>query len=98
MHETTFNPASNALAMSAADRAWRSLRSHRLVQWRKQVNEMIQRQHDLQEQGRWFAGPGSILAILGRSRRETFHCRILAWLLDPMAPHGLKARLLDCRS
>jgi hypothetical protein len=35
-----------------------------------------------------------LLGVIGRGRREVDHCAIIAWLLDPNAPHRLGTRFL----
>lgn len=42
--------------------------------------------------GRWVSGPGDMLGVLGRSRDELFHSRLIAWLLVPTNRHGLGRR------
>ena len=45
--------------------------------------------------GQWFSGPSNLLGVIGRARHETYHSAILAWLLDPGAPHGLFTSFLE---
>ena len=65
-----------------------------LTAWISRLSEMVREQHSLQQSGVWIAGAADLLSIVGRARRETFHCAILAWLFDPLAPHGLGDALL----
>lgn len=44
--------------------------------------------------GRWTAGPATLFDTLRLTGHELANCRVLAWLLDPLAPHGLGVRLL----
>jgi hypothetical protein len=44
--------------------------------------------------GRWLTGPTDFVGVLGRSRDELTHSRLLGWLLDATAQHGLGDRLL----
>ena len=49
----------------------------------------------LRSEGRWTRGPADLLSVLGRRHRETYHSKAIAWLLDPLAPHGLGDRFLQ---
>jgi hypothetical protein len=44
--------------------------------------------------GRWASGPSDMLSVLGRSRDELMHSRLIAWLFVPTNRHGLGRRLL----
>lgn len=44
--------------------------------------------------GRWVSGPRDLFGVLGRSRDELVHSRMLGWLLTPTARHGLGRRFL----
>ena len=44
--------------------------------------------------GRWASGPSDLLSVLGRSRDELIHSRMIAWLLVPTNRHGLGRRFL----
>jgi hypothetical protein len=44
--------------------------------------------------GRWVSGPADLLTVLGRHRDELFHSRLLGWLLNATAQHGLGDRFL----
>lgn len=43
----------------------------------------------LRASGRWISGPTAMLEIIGRTRSEAPHEKLIAWLLDPLATHGL---------
>ena len=45
--------------------------------------------------GQWAAGPATMFAALGLTGQELANCRVLGWLLDPLAPHGLGNRILQ---
>jgi len=62
--------------------------------WEQAVAAMRAEQVSLIAEGSWFIGPRDLLGVIGRSRREVVHSAILAWLLDPTAPHGFGAELL----
>jgi PD-(D/E)XK nuclease superfamily len=44
--------------------------------------------------GRWISGPTTMLEIIGRTRSEAPHEKLIAWLLDPLATHGLGSAVL----
>lgn len=48
----------------------------------------------LMVQGAWRVGPTDMFGVLGRARDELSHSRVLGWLLDPIAQHGLGDRFL----
>lgn len=57
--------------------------------WKTRFAAMKDEMDAMWAAGQWFSGPDNLLAIIGRQRHETYHSAILAWLLDPGAPHGL---------
>jgi hypothetical protein len=44
--------------------------------------------------GGWTAGPSTLMGVLDLARAEVQHCRVVRWLLDPLARHGIGAPLL----
>lgn len=50
---------------------------------------------DLRADGRWLPGPATTLEVIGRSAFEADHERLIAWLLDPLAPHNLGPAVLE---
>jgi hypothetical protein len=44
--------------------------------------------------GAWTAGPATLMDVIGATRNEVIQCRVLRWLLDPIARHGLGSRLI----
>ena len=61
---------------------------------REALQTMARVETELISQGRWAAGPATLFAALGLQHQEIANCRVLAWLLDPLAPHGLGATTL----
>ena len=57
--------------------------------WSASFADMKAEMNLLKLKGKWKAGPESVLSIINRGRRETFHCQMIAWLADPLMPHGL---------
>ena len=43
----------------------------------------------LRAEGRWIVGPATMLEVLGLQHDEVRNCRVIRWLLDPLAPHGI---------
>lgn len=64
-------------------------------EWEAKLTAMVAEQQQARMAGLWVAGPHDLLSIVGRARRELFHTAILAWLLDPLAPHGLGSTFLQ---
>ena len=77
---------------------WLSMRARRaandLADWTTTFAQFVVDQRELRDRGQWYSGPPDLLSVIGRARRETFHCALLAWLMDPGAPHGLGTRYL----
>lgn len=65
-----------------------------MADWRAKLDAMAAQQASIVQAGHWTSEPADLLSIIGRDRWETFHCRILAWLMNPSAPHGLGPRFL----
>jgi hypothetical protein len=59
------------------------------------VDVLRQLESQLVAEGRWAAGPFTMFEVLGLTRHELANCRMLGWLLDPLAPHGLGTRSLQ---
>lgn len=67
-----------------------------LVQeWEEEFGKMTAEYFDLRDRGLWHRGPSDIFSILGRERRELYHSAMLAWLFDPLGPHGLGVGFLQ---
>lgn len=66
-----------------------------IVAWTAELAGMRAEQDELLRAGHWIGGPDDVLSILGRSRHETYHSALLAWLLDPQARHGFGAAFLE---
>lgn len=49
---------------------------------------------DLRGSGRWPSGPATTLEIIGRTKAEAAHEKLIAWLLNPLANHGLGSAVL----
>jgi hypothetical protein len=50
---------------------------------------LMQEASAIRAAGRWVSGPSDLLTILGRHRDELFHSRLLGWLFNATAQHGL---------
>jgi len=62
--------------------------------WETALADIAHKQEQLVVQGQWVSGPSTLLSIIGQSRRETYHCRVIAWLMDPTGRHGLGVSFL----
>jgi hypothetical protein len=69
------------------------LRSH-VVRWEDRRAQLADEEAQLRDTGRWIHGRSDYLGVLGRERDELSHSRMIAWLLDPCARHGLGSRVL----
>ena len=63
--------------------------------WPQSIAELSAVQSGIARRGAWTTGPSTMLDVLGLSRAEVVNCRVLAWLLDPLARHGLGTSLLE---
>jgi hypothetical protein len=63
--------------------------------WRSAITDLDAQQRRLQEDGQWVRGPADLMAVLHLAHDEVKNCRALAWLLDPLAPHGLGTAFLS---
>jgi hypothetical protein len=74
---------------------WKGIEQARIASWERAFEDMRQEELDLRQRGKWVSGPADLLSVIGYPRWENFHSRMLRWLLDPVAPHGLRAGFLD---
>lgn len=79
------------------DLALSARRSERLVVrgWTDLLALMTEHQGELLETGLWTSGPSELMAVLGLHHDEVRNCRVVRWLLDPSAPHGLGTGFLS---
>lgn len=62
--------------------------------WGIRLDEMWAVQQMLIAEGRWASGPSNLMAVLDLTRAEVANCKVVRWLFDPLARHGLGAHLL----
>ena len=62
--------------------------------WQRQFEALERHEADLRERGRWVHGRDDFFGVLKIHRKELHHSSMIAWLLDPCAPHGLGAGFL----
>ena len=62
--------------------------------WQPALERMAAEEAGLRSAGRWVHGRDDFLGVLGLERDEVRHSRMVAWLFDPCAPHGLGDRVL----
>jgi hypothetical protein len=58
------------------------------------VEDLIRVERMLKAQSRWVAGPSTLFDVLGLVRREIPSCKVIRWIMDPLAPHGLGKTVL----
>ncbi len=78
-------------ALVAADQA---AATERVRRWDSRIAALRRERDALRGAGRWLAGRGDLLGVVGAGRSELVHSAVLAWLLDPMGRHQLGTRLL----
>jgi hypothetical protein len=81
-------------AFATMSEEWQRAAKIHTETWEERFALMQSQQQALRDEGKWLSGPADFLSIIGRSRRETYHCAVLGWLMDPSAPHGLGTRPL----
>lgn len=77
------------------ERRWASFDAGPSVLDDDQVAGLLAAERRLRAAGRWVAGPTTLLEVLGLQYDEVRNCRVVRWLLDPLAPHGFGASALD---
>ena len=103
---SSFNTKQNEQALVDLRREWESVIDimqsaqlkadvAQLEKWERKLKNLLREQQELAMAGKWTRGPEDLLSVIGHSRRETYHSAILAWLMDPLAPHGLGTRFLE---
>ena len=65
-----------------------------VAQWQRDVDRLVDEERELKAQGVWVRGRDDFFGVLGIERKEIRHSAMIAWLLDPCAPHGLGVRFL----
>jgi hypothetical protein len=60
----------------------------------RRLDELRTLETRLVADGLWTAGPATMYEVLRLTGHELANCRMLAWLFDPLAPHGLGTQLL----
>lgn len=71
---------------------WETLLTQEIERWESSINEMRIEYEELVTCGLWTYGPADTLSIISRTRHETYHSAMIAWLCDPRRPHGLGAK------
>ena len=85
--------------MCAMEREWDEIAvrwmGRLLAEWREAMTEMRCHHDRLISDGLWLTGPSDFLEIVGLARHENTHSRMLKWLLQPTARHGLGSGLVE---
>jgi hypothetical protein len=87
----------NASEFTEMQRTWSRLASPSAsrAEWVEQMAAMSDARNRIVAAGGWTAGPWTLMAVLELSRAEVQNCRVLRWLLDPLARHGFGADLVS---
>jgi hypothetical protein len=64
----------------------------------ERFSQMVTAQRQMMDRGQWTHGPVTLLEVLDLQHSEVHHCRVLRWLLDPLAHHGLGAAFMRALS
>jgi len=77
-------------------RAWEQSRREAtpVADWATQLAGMRNVQRRIVDAGDWTSGPSDLLSVLRIQHREVLNCRILRWVLDPLARHGAAPEVL----
>lgn len=93
--------ATDAVVMGDLVIAWNSVlltlsnrAAAQIDDWVQAMANLVREQALLVAEGRWRCGPSDLMQVLNLARREVANCRVLRWLLDPLAHHGLAVELL----
>jgi hypothetical protein len=76
---------------------WRAVCDHARADvgfWEQRFVGLAREEAQLRDSGRWIHGRADYLGVMGKHRDELMHSRMIAWLLDPCARHGLGPRVL----
>jgi hypothetical protein len=65
------------------------------LEWRGALDSMVGEYFNLIARGAWQRGPSDMFNVIGIGRNEVRHSAMIAWLLDPLARHGLGPKLLQ---
>lgn len=77
------------------EQRWASLAAEPTIVDDDLVAVLLAAERRLRAAGRWVAGPTTLLEVLGLQSDEVRNCRIVRWLLDPLAPHGFGVAALE---
>lgn len=84
--------------LQALDELWTGVQqmiaTRPLAEWTQDSELLAHTQARLVANGEWVSGPSSIMSVLGIARAEVLDCRVLRWVFDPLARHGLGASML----
>jgi hypothetical protein len=63
--------------------------------WVPAITGMSASKAQLARSGQWTSGPSTLMSVLGLSRAEVINCRMVRWLFDPLARHGIGVRMIE---
>jgi hypothetical protein len=88
-----YDVAASVESLDRLARAW-ALVSTR-PDWVSRIGDMRAAQQRIVDAGGWTTGPSTLIDVLGLTSNEVLHCRVLRWLLDPLARHGVGTLLVS---
>jgi hypothetical protein len=65
-----------------------------VAEWARALADIAAKEAYLRRTGGWIHGPSDYLSVLQLERDEVRHSRLVAWLMDPRARHGLGSGFL----
>lgn len=79
--------------------AWETVTSaadfERVSRWTGELSGLAASQQRIVSTGGWAAGPSTLMGVLDLQRGEVANCRVVRWLFDPLARHGIGARMIS---
>jgi PD-(D/E)XK nuclease superfamily len=86
---------SDAILRAGLDLSGLEQRQSLVAEWERDFAATFADEMELRRSGKWVRGRDDFLGVLGLQRYELSHSKIITWLLDPSAPHGLGTRVLS---
>lgn len=89
-------PSTDVQTIAAVNESWSRVSSpaRQSDDWVSGMTGMAAARSRIVASGGWTSGPSTMLGVLQLSRAEVQNCRVIRWLLDPLARHGFGAVLV----
>lgn len=85
----TVDMAAEARLVQAIQRVWASLTPPEAPLDAAEIAHLVAVERNLRRGGRWVSGPSTLFEALRYAGDEVRNCRVIRWILDPLAPHRL---------